>query len=480
MRYSFVFAILTTLVAAVSLRTDEPKAAEAKGPEVKTVVLRPQAVPRPALKYPLLPGAFEENSGNAATLYLRAFLLQSQTVIEAEKKTKASDWLDLPLDKLPRKEVGDYLARYEFVFSQLEGAALRETCDWGLPWREGDTPFTMLLPEAQAARESTRLLALKARWQLAEGKPLEAVATLRAGYVLARRINEQKVIISSLVAVANCSMLNERLLELMQQTGAPNLFWSITDLPHPMVDIREGLRFEAAALQLTFRESFLASQHKLTNDEANVAWAKFLARWNTLSDMLGSEDPTWKKVVERFAGAVAVTVYYPGAKKNLLARGRTEKEVADMPAAQVVLIDIFDTYADVRDEQFKWFALPFPEQRGRFADAEAKIKAAKESGSIGGMLAGMLLPALSRASEACARGERRLGALACLEAIRAYAAAHEGKLPASLADIKDLPVPLNAVTGKPFEYRLEGEKAVLLEDGLDDRRDRRYEITFAK
>ena len=37
-----------------------------------------------------------------------------------------------------------------------------------------------------------------------------------------------------------------------------------------------------------------------------------------------------------------------------------------------------------------------------------------------------------------------------------------GELPAALADVTVVPVPLDPVTGKPFEYRLEGETAVLV------------------
>ena len=38
-----------------------------------------------------------------------------------------------------------------------------------------------------------------------------------------------------------------------------------------------------------------------------------------------------------------------------------------------------------------------------------------------------------------------------------HAAANGGKLPATLADVTVVPVPLDPVTGKPFDYRLEGD-----------------------
>jgi hypothetical protein len=43
--------------------------------------------------------------------------------------------------------------------------------------------------------------------------------------------------------------------------------------------------------------------------------------------------------------------------------------------------------------------------------------------------------------------------------VRLHAAAHDGNLPASLDDIKDAPVPADPFSGKPFDYRLAGDRA---------------------
>ncbi len=45
--------------------------------------------------------------------------------------------------------------------------------------------------------------------------------------------------------------------------------------------------------------------------------------------------------------------------------------------------------------------------------------------------------------------------------MRLYAAEHEGKLPAALDDIKEVPIPVDPVSGKPFGYKLEGGTATL-------------------
>ena len=62
-----------------------------------------------------------------------------------------------------------------------------------------------------------------------------------------------------------------------------------------------------------------------------------------------------------------------------------------------------------------------------------------------------------------------------------YAAAHDGKLPATLDDIEEVPIPLNPMTGKPFPYHLEGKTAVLDADGgLTNRPRSQYRVSVAK
>ncbi len=72
-----------------------------------------------------------------------------------------------------------------------------------------------------------------------------------------------------------------------------------------------------------------------------------------------------------------------------------------------------------------------------------------------------MLPAVSKVFAYRAKIDRRIAALRCVEAVRLYAAAHDGKLPPSLDEIKDVPVPTDPVDGKPFGYRVVGDRAFL-------------------
>jgi hypothetical protein len=67
--------------------------------------------------------------------------------------------------------------------------------------------------------------------------------------------------------------------------------------------------------------------------------------------------------------------------------------------------------------------------------------------------------------------------LRCVEAVRIYAAEHDGKLPARLDDVR-LPLPVDPATGKPFTYKLDGKTAHLHGEPLVVQV--RYEVTIAK
>ena len=72
----------------------------------------------------------------------------------------------------------------------------------------------------------------------------------------------------------------------------------------------------------------------------------------------------------------------------------------------------------------------------------------------------LLLPAFPAVNAAQYRAEQSLVLLQTIESLRMYAAEHDGALPPSL-DQLSVPPPLDPFTGKPVEYELSGEQAVL-------------------
>jgi hypothetical protein len=76
-------------------------------------------------------------------------------------------------------------------------------------------------------------------------------------------------------------------------------------------------------------------------------------------------------------------------------------------------------------------------------------------------IASLLLPAISTARFSVTRLDRDIAAIQTVEALRLYAAKNGGKLPARLEDITEVPVPIDPVNGRLFDYKLEGRSATL-------------------
>src|SRR5207248_9735571 len=76
-------------------------------------------------------------------------------------------------------------------------------------------------------------------------------------------------------------------------------------------------------------------------------------------------------------------------------------------------------------------------------------------------LATFVMPAMLGAKTAETRIIQKIAALQVLEALRIYAAAHDGRLPDSLSDISEVPVPLDPFRGEPFHYVRNGNLAKL-------------------
>lgn len=77
------------------------------------------------------------------------------------------------------------------------------------------------------------------------------------------------------------------------------------------------------------------------------------------------------------------------------------------------------------------------------------------------------------------RLDRHITALQCIEALRHYTGAHNGKFPEKLSDVTDIKVPDDPVTKKPFSYTKTGSGAVLELEGTEGSEGRdaiRYEL----
>jgi hypothetical protein len=139
------------------------------------------------------------------------------------------------------------------------------------------------------------------------------------------------------------------------------------------------------------------------------------------------------------------------ARKRLVERGLSDQRLKAFPALQVILLDEKRDFEERQDAILRWVTLPYwKAEAGVLADPLA----AEHDGTLFGKTSRLDLK-LQRAQ---ARLEQRIALLRHVEALRLYAAAHDGRLPAHLEDIP-VPLPVDPVTGKPFHYSVEGGTA---------------------
>jgi hypothetical protein len=464
---------LLALLAAVPAAAQQPR-------ETIALTVRPAAVPSPSLKYQLFPPLEERTPGNAALLYYRAFSPEWLSWRRDNKiMQRASDALQEPLTKMKKEELRWVLN--DRSLKQLDEAASRTYCDWEQMPRFRKEGIGMLLPEVQVMREFGTLLAVRARLEMAGGDFDKAVATLQTGLKLGRDVGTGPTVIQGLVGIAICQIMLNQVDEMMQLPGAPNLYWALTTLPQPFVDLRPGLAGERIWLHGTLPGLADIDRQTLSREQQRQM-VKMIQGLLHNNDFFPGRGIAWP---EQLQGVALVAALYPAAKRALIAEGRKPADVEALPVVQVVMMHTMHEYRRLQDDLYRWYGLPYWIARPGMERTEAELRASRTQLEAV-PLAAAVLPALGKVMQVQARVERHIAALRCLEAIRLYAAAHDGKLPAKLADISEVPIPEDPFNGKPFEYRVEGDKAIL--SGPPPPGDRpipthntvRYELTLKK
>ncbi len=448
-------ACLALLAAAL------PAPAFAQDVEPIRITFHPAAPAGPALRHHLLPQLHEMAPGNAADHYKQAIAELKKVSDTTGAEGEIDSWLDLPPAELPRGQVRKVLEQYKEVYRLADRAARSEYCDWGIAERVRKMGIGTTLAEVQDMRKLARLLALRARLDVLEGHTALALRDLQTGFAAARHVGKTPVLIGSLVGMALAAVTAKELDLFLSQPNAPNLYWALTDLPRPFIDLRRAMEGERVGVYGTFPGLLEA-----VNDPAAPPMTPEQVRKSV--ELLANEFGVGKDYPTRAAVSLLIRAKHPAAKEALVAAGFPRAQVEKMPHVEVALLHSLRQYDRFLDETSKWRTFPYAEASKGLREAdrmfrEARVKVLSPASDVPALpLAALLLPAAQKVVAAQARTDRRLAALRCVEALRLYAAAHGGKLPARLDDVKEVPVPADPYLGKPFVYRL-GKGLVTLE-----------------
>jgi hypothetical protein len=442
-----------------------------KSIEVRTLSLAPAAEPVPAMAYRLLPRYLDQKVGNAALFYYSAAALYPNRDPE-DIQEKISDWREKSVDQLDRKEVDKVLSYFSNCFHQIKLAAQRTHCQWELPLEDG---FAMQLPHLSTFRSMIMAMQLQIRFKIADKQTNQAIEMLQQGFYMGRSIAQGPTVVQDLVGVAITALMLKEAEGLMQMPDSPNLYWALTALPDPMIDMHTSLENEREVLFVEFPQLRNLESEVLAPAQASAIASDFMKKIQTLDGGTGDEP---------FQGLLPlgwVMMHYSDAKEFLARKGYSQERIEVLPAAQAVLIYHKQEYLEMLDNMFKWFEIPYSQAQPHLKKGKQRIDDHQRNKGIKMNLLCTLLPALSRIAFLHARLDRNIALLRTIEAIRMFAADNSGELPGSLAEVTAVPIPTDPVTGKDFIYRrIDARNARLEAPVAPEERKRRpvYELTL--
>jgi hypothetical protein len=468
--------IIWQLIAALGVLPLCPAVAGAnktndKSVEVRTLSLVPAGEPVPAMSYRLLPRYLDQKTGNAALFYYSAAALCPDREPE-DIQEKISDWCEKPVDQLDRKEVDEALSYFSNCFHQIKLASQRTHCQWELPLEDG---FAMQMPHLSTFRRMIFAMQLQIRLKIAVRQTDQALEMLQQGLYMGRSIAQGPTVIQDLVGTAITALLLKEVESLMQMPDSPNLYWALTALPDPMIDMHTSLENEREVLFVEFPQLRNLESEVLTPAQASAVVSDFMKKIQTLSGGTGDIP---------FQGLLPVgwiMMHYSDAKEFLVRKGYSQERIEALPAAQAVLIYQKQEYLEIMDHFFKWFEIPYHQAQPHLQEVEKRFDNHQHTKGIKVNFFTTLLPALSRIAFLQARLDRNISLLRTIEAIRMFAADNSGQLPGSLAEITEVPIPTDPVTGKDFIYRRIDERDARLEAPVAPEESKRrpvYELTI--
>ncbi len=441
----------------VSILADTPKAATPQPPLIR---LAPQAAAKPpsALHYRLLPYTADLIAGNAAPFWHKA--VNAERDVPHKITQEEYQWAesDFPLRDLPRPKVQAFVAQYGYALRMARQASLRDHCDWQQPLvtlqNMGDLPF----PNIQSLRQIALILGIQCRLQLSERRFEDAADTLRTGLALARHIAEGNTMIESLVGIATAQLMLNRIEEWIAIPDSPNLYWPLSALPQPFIDMRRVLELELDTVYRWFPQLRELQKSTFTRREADGMLEGLFRKISGSPSPQDLKQKSWVAQRKLYFALLAAQVY-PEGRQALLDKGRPAQEVDAMPIAQVALIYQLDEVDRIREDMVKWLALPPWQALPGLTHVAEEVRRIRSSNFI----VKYFFPSFPGIFAARVRIEQHIAALRCAEALRLYASAHEGRPPTKWSDITSVPLPINPATGKGFDafYEVKDGHALL-------------------
>jgi hypothetical protein len=252
-------------------------------------------------------------------------------------------------------------------------------------------------------------------------------------------------------------------MEVMNQPDSPNLYWALASLPHPIFSLAANMDGERTFITATFPELNDKNTDNLSADD----WRRVFKGMADITHMPGPPQAASLTPWENDQTvADEVKSQLPQAQDQYVKRhGMPAADVEKLDPYKVVCTFWYQEYVDQLDAEEALLTLPYPVMIPKLSELDARVLQIRRNEPVNVFLG--MIPSIQKAALTYAKAERTRAAMTDVEAIRSFAAAHQGKLPDALEQITDTPPLENPRTGKAFDYKVDGDKATISDAGPD-------------
>ncbi len=455
-----------SVIAVVLLATGGPVAFAQKAGEPETIIelsVSAAAEPSPVFKHRLTVLPHRAVPGNSALTYMAAFAEGGLRIPwKRIEDTFGYDGLNFGYSdsKATKEELIQAASEFDDLIDHfIRRASRQRRCEWdlGMEYIEGAALFSFPLSNAQETRSISRAIGLQTRAAIAEGDFDKAVELMGMNYKLGGDVAKIPAMVASLVGIAEVSIANDSMQELIGAEGSPNMYWALTELPDPIIDVRTAMRVETQ-----WAERLIPELAEVDRKHSDAGWKSLYERVvervaRGIPNQLENYASSTGRSLMPFGFGIAS---YRSSKKRMIATGIDKAEVEAMSVAEVLLKDAAHEAKRLGDLCEKQTYMSFQDAMRFTYQVENELRLSESISNPGAVLTGLILPATQQVLAAQMRVRRDICAFRVIEAIRMHAA-QTGALPLDLDEISLVPAPDNPATGKPFEYRIDDSAAVL-------------------
>ena len=187
----------------------------------------------------------------------------------------------------------------------------------------------------------------------------------------------------------------------MQQPGCPNLYWALTDLPCPLVDLRKGVQGDRTVVAAELRAAPRRRPHDGAGDRKVREPPVRRDGLRTRTGGPASPQPAGPAA----SASQAIRNGSDAARQRLVEAGCSPELVETFPPTQVILLDEKRDYEIERDERMKLLAVPLWQ-------IDSLGRAARMTASDGDGLFADFLPHINKLRQTQARLEQQIALFA--------------------------------------------------------------------